>query len=520
MTLIRPWRALAVVFSIFLLGACSSLPPAADRPKTESTALAQPEQTRLGKTAAVQARAHAGLSGFRLLASGADGFFTRMQLLKAAQRTIDVQYFLFEDGDTGKLITTAMREAADRGVRIRLLVDDADFATRGDLIVELDQHPNVEVRLFNPLSYRGKSVALRGAEMLLNTSRLDYRMHNKLFVADNAAALVGGRNVGDRYFLSRTEAEFEDYDVFTIGPVVPALSATFDDYWKSRVSIPLRFLSHPRPAAGADAGSEHEDGKPDPVKYAKQAASGEPLAAMLAGRLPLIWARAAVVCDGPEEKLQGRGREHQAPTEQALHAAASEVRSELLIVSPYFIPGAEGMKLLTGLRARGVQVNVLTNSMESMDGMGELMAFAAYAPYRKRLLEAGVGLYELLPLRREPAEGKSAVEGEFALHAKAFVFDRKRVFVGSTNFDPRSMHLNTEVGLLIDSPQLAHEIAGRYASMMRGPKSYEVALKGDRLVWRTQRNGKTIEYDKEPARDEKQRAKIAFLSKLPLEEEL
>jgi len=517
MVLTRALRAALAALAAGLVTACASLPPAADLPRSESSALANPEQTALGKRVASLARERKETSGFRLLASGAEGFFTRMQLLKAAQRTIDVQYFLFEDGDTGRLINDAMRQAADGGVRIRLLVDDADFASRGDQIADLDRHPNVEVRLFNPLSYRGKSKVRRGIEFLFSGSRVKYAMHNKLFVADNAAALVGGRNVGDRYFLTKAQAEFEDYDVFAAGPVVRELSATFDEYWKSRYSIPLRFLSAPPPEA---APKGQEDGKPDPDEYAKRAASGEPLAGMLSGRLPLLWAPATVVCDPPDRKLETGGRWHDSPTEKAMREAASGAASEVLIVSPYFIPGREGMALLKGLRARNVRVSVLTNSLESMDGMGELMAFAAYAPYRRALLEAGVGLYELLPLKSEPSSETTSMEGQFALHAKAFVFDRRRVFVGSTNFDPRSMHLNTEVGLLIDSPPLARQIAARYEAMMRGPNSYAVALKDGSLRWRTQRDGSTIEHEEEPARDAWQRAKVALFSRLPLDGEL
>ncbi|HXR58806.1 MAG TPA: phospholipase D family protein [Burkholderiales bacterium] len=525
MVLLRPWRAILAAIGACLLGACTALPPAAEQPKSESSALGRPERTALGRSVAARASGHGGLSGFRFLTSGAEGFFTRMQLLKSAQRAADIQYFLFEDGDTGKLITDAMREAADRGVRIRLLVDDADFARRGDLITELDRHPNVEVRIFNPFSYRGKNSVMHGLEFLFSGSRLDYRMHNKLFVADNSVAIVGGRNMGDRYFLAKAQAEFEDYDVFVAGPVVRELSAGFDAYWRSRLAVPLRALAPPSPdtasakAKAAEGGQE--DGRPDPVAYAKRAASGEPLAGILAGRLPLVWAPATMICDDPEGKLDHHGRPSGTPTERAIRAAAASARSEVLIVSPYFIPGREGMELLMDLRARGVRVNVLTNSMESMDGVGELMAFAAYAPYRPRLLKAGVGLYELLPLRSEPTEPNSKVEGQFALHAKAFVFDGRRVLVGSTNFDPRSMYLNTEIGLMIDSPELARQITERYQAMMHGPRSYEVALKEDgRLAWRTRRDGRRIEYDEEPARDEEQRAKIAILSKLPLDHEL
>jgi len=521
MALLRKWLARCAITAACALSACAALQPAADLPKPESTALARPEQTALGRVAVARAKEHQGLSGFRLLSVGADGFLARMQMLKAAQRTIDVQYFLFEDGDTGKLITDAMREAADRGVRVRLLVDDADFSRRGALIAALDAHPNVEVRIFNPFTYRGTNKVLRGLEFLFSASRLDFRMHNKLFVADNAAALVGGRNVGDRYFLTRAEAEFEDDDVFAIGPVVPVLSATFDDYWRSPLAVPLEALSE---APGADevlSEPGHEDGKPDPAEYKRRAASGTLLEGLLSGRLPLVWARATVVCDAPEEKLEERGRSRATPTKQTLLEAAGAARSQLLIVSPYFIPSGDNMKLLEDLRGRGVQVDVLTNSLESVDGAGELMAFAAYAPYRPKLLEQGIRLHELKPFKREPLDPKTGDIGQFALHAKAVVIDGRRLLIGSANFDPRSMHLNTEIGLLIESPELARQVAARYEGLMRRSKSYEVTLEeGGRLAWRTERDGKPVAYHEEPARDEKQRAKVAILSRLPLDEEL
>jgi putative cardiolipin synthase len=515
---VRSYRTWVCFLLACLASACSSLPPAADVPKSQSSALERPETTQLGKTFAATARQRPGESGFRMLPAPQDGFLVRMQLLRNAQRTVDVQYFLFEDGVTGTLITNAMREAAARGVRVRLLIDDADFARRGAQLAALDTHPNVEVRIFNPFSYRGSSVAVRAVEFMLNKARLNYRMHNKLFVVDNAAALVGGRNVGDKYFVPRADWGIEDYDIFSVGPVVPALSRTFDDYWKSSLSIPLRNL----PPAPPQEESDGNDPGPDRGQYARKAEAGEPLAGMLSGRLPLFWGRAQVICDDPERKLSEGGDGRGTPMERALGDAAGAVRSELIMVSPYFIPGQDGLQQLRGLRERNVRVRVMTKSLESLAGAGELMAHAAYARYRRPLLESGVALHELMPPRKGPPppeqEGADKVSGEghFALHGKLFVFDRQRIFIGSMNYDPRSRYLNTELGLIIESPQLARQAAARFEALAGGKSSYTLGLEDSRMLWRSN----DVATDQEPARDARQRMQLALYSMLPLDDEL
>jgi cardiolipin synthase C len=529
-------RLTGLVLIIALVGGCASLPPGADFPKTESVAFEHPEQTRLGRRFEAPVRAHAGNSGFRLVPLGVDGFLTRVQMINAAERTLDLQYFIFQADDTGKLLTEALLRAADRGVRVRVLIDDAEASDVDAQIAALDAHPNIEIRLFNPFFNRSHAKFLRGMEFAFNASRLDYRMHNKLFVADNAIALVGGRNIGDEYFQVNPDWQFGDYDVFAAGPIVKRLSATFDDYWRSDLSIPVQALADgksPQDALNAYRKSldEHwQKIEADGTDYMTRIASGEPLVGMLSGRVPLVWAHAEVVCDSPEKRLVEKGAMVGRLMHRPVAIAAAAVKSELLIVSPYFIPGDEGMKLFKDLRARNVHIRVLTNSLESTSELGPLMAYAGYMQYRVPLLKAGVELYEVRPVLGSPkgsgGKPESEYHGRFALHGKVFVFDRERLFIGSMNFDQRSMRLNTEIGLIIDSPVLARQTAARFESITRPSNSYVLVLRPDgadgspHLIWHTELDGKSIDYDRAPARNAWQRMEVNFFSTLPLDHEL
>ena len=518
-----------------LVCGCASLPPGSDFPKSESSALEHPEQTRLGGTVERAARRQEGKSGFRLLPVGVDGFMTRAQMINAANRTLDVQYFIFQGDETGNLLTEAMLRAADRGVRVRVLIDDADVSRRDPRIEALDTHPRIEIRVFNPFAYRGNDSFFRSIEFMFNASRLDYRMHNKLFVVDNSIALVGGRNIGDEYFQVNPETQFGDYDVFAAGPVVTQLSATFDDYWRSAPVIPMRALVNEKDTSAAlDAYRKELDKRRQEVKserggYASRIATGEPLAGLLSGRLPLVWAHAQVVCDSPDKKRVEKGEIVGRLMHRRVRDTAAAVQSELLVVSPYFIPGDDGMALFNDLRKRNVRVRVLTNSLESTDALWALMAYAGYTRYRLSLLKTGVELYEVRPVLGKPKGTGSQAgfegKGRFALHAKVFVFDRKKLFIGSMNFDQRSMRLNTEVGLIIDSPELARQAAARFESITRPANSYVPALRENsgresRVVWRTQEDGKDIEYDRTPSQDAWRRAKAEFFSLLPIDDEL
>ncbi len=527
--LAAPWAALTVV----ALAGCAALPPGSDFPKTPSSALSHPEQTRLGRQFSDTVREHPGTSGFRVIAVGADGFLVRMQMINAAERTIDLQYYIFHGDNTGRLLTGAVLHAADRGVRVRILVDDGETVAGDEQITALEAHPSIELRIFNPFAYRGHSDLIRALEYGLHESRLDYRMHNKLLVVDNAVALIGGRNIGDQYFQIDPDSQFADDDVFAVGPIAAQLSRTFDEFWNSTLSIPAEALSGGKSSRATldehrDAlGEEVRQSKADGVDYMKRVATGEPFDGLIGGRLPLIWASAQLVCDSPEKKKVADGTMVGRLMQRSVANATSAVESELLMVTPYLIPGHEGMKLLSDLRQRNVRVRILTSSLESST---VLIAQAGYMSYRRPLLEEGVDLYEIRSLLGNArGSGQTAAisrYGNYSLHAKLFVFDRQKVFIGSMNFDQRSMHLNTEIGLIIDSPALAQQIAARFEAMVQPVNSYRLALApsasgaSPTLVWTTRENGEDVEYDTEPARSGWQRFKANLLSTLPLDREL
>jgi putative cardiolipin synthase len=521
------------VLIVAVLSGCASLPPGSDFPKRSSSALAHPEGTRLGRQFENAAHENSGNSGFRIIPAGADGFLIRMQMINAAERTLDLQYFIFRGDNTGRLLTGAVLHAANRGVRVRVLIDDGETVAGDEQVAALTAHPSVEIRIFNPFAYRGHTELFRAIEFMFNSSRLDYRMHNKLLVVDNAVALVGGRNIGDQYFQIAPESQLADDDVFAAGPIAQQLSATFDEYWNSALSIPVEALSDGKPSLIAlnvhreILHDEKQQLKAEGVDYVKRVATGEPFDGMISGRLPLIWAHAQVVFDSPDKKKVENGEAAGRLLQRALDKATIAVQSELLMVTPYLIPGKEGMQSFKDLRQRGVRVRVLTNSLESSI---VLLAQSGYMQYRVPLLENGVELYEIRSLlgnTRGSGETKVISRyGNYSLHAKLFVFDRKKLFIGSMNFDQRSMHLNTEIGLMIDSPELAQQLAARFEAMVQPVNSYMLALRPNdaggspSLVWHTQEGGKAVEYDTEPARSVWQRIKVNILSLLPLDKEL
>lgn len=535
--MIRPYqmivRVVAAVLLCSVLVACSTLPPGHDYPRVDSRALAEPVETRLGNQLESATRDHGGDSGFRLLSFGADAYLTRMQMIDAAERTLDLQYSIFRGDDSGRLLTEAALRAADRGVRVRILLDDGERVGGDEQIAPLTAHRGIEIRFYNPFAYRGHLKILKGAEYLFNRSRLNYRMHNKLMVADNAVALIGGRNIGDQYFQVDAEEQYADTDVFAVGPIVRQLSASFDEFWNHPLSIPNEAL-----AAGSSsrsALSEHRqetvtdpaEMSADGVDFASRVASGEPFAGMLSGRLPLVWAPAQMISDSPDKKSVKDGSQVGRLMHRQVALATGAVESELLMITPYLIPGDEGMQLFGDLRSRDVRVRILTNSLTSSTVP---LAHSGYMGYRVPLLEDGVELYEIRALLGNTrGSGQTAAmsrHGTYSLHAKMFVFDRLRIFVGSMNFDQRSMHLNTEIGLLIDSPELAQELARRFAAMVQPANAYEVLLqanksgKGNHLIWRTLEDEEMVDLQSEPARSAWQRLQAGLLSLLPLDSEL
>jgi putative cardiolipin synthase len=522
--------ALLGIGLLSFLAGCASLPPGSDFPKTSSSALTRPEQTQMGRQLAAAKAEHPGNSGFKLLPVGIDSFLLRMEMAQAAGRTLDVQYFLIQSDDTGQLLIEALLKAADRGVRVRVLLDDAGSFGRDAQIRTLAGYPNIQFRLFNPFAYRGSVGFIHVAEFLADASRLNYRMHNKLFVVDNEISIVGGRNIGDEYFQGGRDFEFGDYDIIAAGPIVNEVSRSFDAFWNSPMAIPIEALAGGEPSAQdltnyRDVLAAHHAKMIEAdAPWGRKLTINEPLAAMLDGKSSLAWAKGEVVYDSPEKAKVEDGEQGGRLLRQRLGEVAKQVQSELIIVSPYLVPGTAGMKFFEDLRERNVSVRILTNSLASTDMP---IVHSGYQGFREPLLGMGVDLYEVRPVLGEPVirgtRLRSLSSGQYALHAKVFVFDRKRVFVGSMNLDQRSLHLNTEIGLIIDSPELARQIAARFADIAEPANSYVLMLSAvdgpgqHHLVWRTLENGIPVDFDQEPDVTVWQRLQVDMLSLLPLD---
>ena len=516
------------------LGGCSTLPPGADYPRVRSPALPGPATDHFVVRHAEGDAFDASQSAFRMLSLGADGFAARMQMARAARTSLDLQYFVFTADSTGLLLSKAVLDAADRGVRVRILVDDGSTAPGDEQIQVLSAHPRIEVRVFNPFSYRGQLPLLRSLDFAFEYGRLNYRMHNKLFVADYSIALVGGRNVGDEYFQVSPEAQFADDDLLVGGPVVPRLSSTFDDYWNSALAIPAQALSEGEPAPArlarrrASLDAHWRSAEESGAEYLKRADGGEPLSAFLSGQPPLVWSRSTVVCDSPDKKqvvTEGkRGRLLYPPIADAL----THVKFEFLLVTPYLVPTRGELQLLRAMRARHVRVRILTNSLNSTN---QLSAHAGYMHYRRQLLEEGIELYEVRSMLGASSRGTGQSRalsrfGKYALHGKLLVFDRSSMYAGSMNFDSRSRLLNTEIGVIVDSPELTAQTAARFEAMSQPESAYAVSLRqgvSDRravMVWRTLENGRQVEYTREPSNSFRRRLEARLLFLLPIEREL
>jgi cardiolipin synthase C len=514
-------RMILVLIVLSTLG-CSTMPRGSDSPKTPSFALERPEDTRLGRQFVTASERHLDESGYHIINSGIDGFLTRIQMIDAAERTVDMQYFIFRGDKTGLLIAEALERAADRGVRVRILVDDGDTVAGDQKILALGRHPNIEVRIFNPFDYRGHNAFLRHLDFAIHKGRLDYRMHNKLMVVDNSVALVGGRNIGAQYFQVEPDSQFADDDVFAAGAIAAKLSKTFDSYWNSEFAVPSTSLPLPKERS-AEAKVSFRDGGTD---YRAKIASGRPLQDLITDDAALQWAKAAVVCDSPDKKdVEQRKKRGHLMAPEVAHAM-QEADSELLMITPYFVPSESEIALLGDLRRRNARVRILSNSLESAPA---LSAQSGYDKFRIRLLESGAQLYEvraLLSSNRGSGQTRAISRyGTYGLHAKLYVMDREHFYIGSMNYDQRSWRINTEVGLLIESRELAEEVAQRFEAMVSPAAAYQVLLDTDskgrpHLRWTTEIDHREIELTREPSRGFWQRTKVELLELLPIEREL
>lgn len=458
--------------------------------------------------------AHPQRSGLALLSDNLDAFAVRAITARMAGRSLDLQYYLWHDDFTGHLLDYELLRAADRGVRVRLLLDDLNAQGGDSPLAALEAHPNVEIRMFNPTRNRAGTLG-RGVEMLLRGFSLNRRMHNKAWIADGRIAVVGGRNIGDEYFDAAAETNFLDLDAIVVGPAVQQTEAIFDEFWNSPSAIPLAALKKPDPAALPElrrAMAVAEELLRD-HPYRQRLAESPDVRAFLAGKRPLHWPEQVEVISDPAVKMKDEGRERWLV--RPLIEAMGQAQDELKVISPYFVPGRQGVDWLRRQRARGVEIGVLTNSLAATDVMA---VHSGYAPYRRPLLEAGVELHELTPrgARDSSLFGSSGA----SLHTKAFVVDGHAGFIGSFNLDPRSVNLNTEMGVLFRDAAAARELLARYEEKVSPRHSYRLSLRGDALVWRDETGEPPRDWEHEPETSAWLRATVWGLGWLPLESQL
>jgi putative cardiolipin synthase len=488
----------------------------------------RPETTQLGRRFAPALEGHGEPSGLYVLGSGLDAFAARIGLIEQAERAVDLQVYIFDDDATGRLVLGRLLAAAERGVRLRLLVDDLGTSGLDARFAALDAHPSVEVRLFNPFA-RGRWPGLaRALDFVRRPRRLNHRMHNKLLAVDGAAGIVGGRNVGDEYFDASESVNFADLDLLAAGPVVRELGQGFDLYWNSEFAVPVSAWESMRagPAELAELRTlldEHRS-EQQRSRYAERLRESDIVRAAAEGELPLVVAPVHAVADLPE-KIVARGDDVQATLlTSRMKPLLSEANSELLIVSPYFVPRERGIDGLAKCAERGVRVRVLTNSLAATDVAA---VHAGYAPCRRELAERGVELYELRPTSARLAEGYLCGlfgSSSASLHAKTFLIDRRIVFVGSLNLDPRSVALNTEQGLVVESAELAERLARTFEQATSPELSYRVAVErtdaGLRLSWHGAEEGRAVELCDEPGTSWLNRLGVCLLGMLPIQGQL
>ena len=505
------YRLLSAAVLVLLFAGCAQLPE--DYPRQESYALVDYRSTSLGGHFAKGEDLNPGYSAFSIIRQGDHAFGARLALIDLAEKTLDLQVYIWEPDATGVIIAERLVAAADRGVRVRLLVDDLGFGGEDAGIASIDAHPNIEARLFNPFASRTFNVF----DFMFDLGRVNHRMHNKILVADNSIAIVGGRNVGNHYFDIDPETNFRDLDIGGIGPVVREASEVFDHFWNTRAAVPVAALvdrAYTMEDLENTTTSIRERISLDDFPYQLQ----NDIAALREMMLSEwdLWTRARgnMVWNRPETIADD---EKQGEIIVAMAKKFETVQHTLLIESAYFVVRDGGVEMLRGLVERGVKVRVLTNSLLSND---VLAAHAGHAKYRKKLLEAGVEIYEL---RSDSTiiDRNWRGESRAGLHTKALAFDDESIFIGSFNLDPRSANINTEAGIYLESPVLAADLTDYMDEGASLVNSYRVTLdeKGD-LRWTTLIDGEEVVYDKDPLSTFGQRFMSGFIGILPIESQL
>jgi len=471
-------------------------------------------QTPLDRALAPQLAAHPGRSGAAYLVDGLEAFAARSVVTRQAGRSLDLQYYMWHDDMVGHLLARDVYEAAERGVRVRLLLDDMNASGMDKQLLALDAHRNIEVRLYNP--FRNREGVWRLVEMVQRVFSINHRMHNKAWIADGRVAIVGGRNIGAEYFDARPDVNFRDLDLLLAGPAAGQASAIFDAFWNSRAAVPIAALAPvSRQQLGQLVSRAAVDARRAEARPYLERLRARLAGAYVGGRLPLHWSARLQVYSDPPLKHRDNDRADWLVTRLA--EELGQARHKTLLISPYFVPGRTGEEELLRQVARGVHVGIVTNSLAANDVAA---VHSGYMHYRLPLLRGGAHLYEL---KSRGDGGRSSAFGSSgaSLHTKAIVVDDRRGFVGSFNIDPRSAYLNTEMGVLFDDPVLAVQLREEYLRLSGPDLSYYLYLDSDgKLRWLDRARAPPAGYVAEPDTTWLQRATARAISWLPLESQL
>ena len=489
----------ALLLVALVSGGCASLPPL--EPRTPSTALTETADTSLGKAVRAADPNREGESGIYALPQGRDAFAARIALARAAERSLDVQYYIWHADVTGFLLLQELWDAAERGVRVRLLIDDNGVKGLDPVIAVFDAHPNIEVRLYNPYANR----CFKALGYITHFKRLNRRMHNKSFTADAQLTVVGGRNVGDEYFHAGEGTHFVDLDVVAAGRVAGEVGREFDTYWNSDSAYPAdRIVGKPAPNGPAEVKARLAAvrASPEAAEYIQAVRETRLVELLRAHELPFDWSRVQLLFDPPGKTLGKPAKEDLLLAD--LKRAIGKPEQGLDIVSPYFVPGKDGTKTLSAYPEGGTRLRIVTNSLAATDVAS---VHSGYAKRRKDLLRSGTRLYELKPDAPAGHVKKVAGSSSASLHGKTFSIDRSRVWVGSFNLDQRSANLNTEMGVMIEDPRLAEAVSS-WVDRTPQDVAYEVILDpgGRGLEWIEHTAQGEIRYHHEP--------KVGFLKRL------
>jgi cardiolipin synthase C len=506
---------LTLASAALFLAACASLEPRPDLPAVNAAPVGS--DTSLDRAIGTAEAGHPGHSGFRLVREGPEAFAIRARSAVSAGRSLDVQTYIWHDDLTGRYLAARLVDAADRGVKVRLLVDDMDARAKNYGFAALAAHPNIEVRMFNPFESRRGTLAY-AFEAMGSFGRINRRMHNKTWIADNRVALVGGRNLGDEYFGASDEVNFVDLDFAMVGPIVREASASFDRYWNSPLSYPMEVLA-PKAVTGEALQAlrdrvKADTGAAEQSRYAQELRQNDALQRLIAGDWQLHWAsNYRFVSDNPL-KAMGQGDGYAGSQVLAtLRPVLQASKSNLNIISPYFVPGEGGTKFLTDIDRSGSSVRVLTNSLAAND---VALVYGGYSESQKPLLEGGVELFELKPAVGTQAKSSMFGSKGASLHTKALTVDGRIAFVGSYNLDPRSTSLNCEQGILVDDAELAAQLDGYFRNDSSGDHAWAVTLQDGKLQW----SDGTSTYDSAPEASSGRRFQAWLAKVLSLESQL